>query len=345
VLGQSALLHAPAAWQSLLLIAIAIALATLSWRFVEQPFLRGGPKRPVLAIGAAAMAAGAAVTLPIIHYQGLPGRFSQPALQLFAAEDDYSPYRQTCHDFLTEQVRAYQQYCVLGAPHSTPHLAVWSDSHGVELSAALAARLEPQLTASGCPPSLDYSRFDMPRCAAHNASTLEALAADARIQTVIIATNYLSYPHRDWPRIFAGQARALNVLAAHGKHIVLVYPMPVFDYDVPTALGILRAYGAPLSDEFFSRAAFTAEVAEGIAFLDRERTLINAAAVYPTDILCDDATCPGYRPDAGPLYFNHDHISEGAARLLAAHMPPDVYAPSHASVGPSSRPPEALDPK
>src|SRR5262249_26173061 len=140
-----------------------------------------------------------------------------------------------------------------------------------------------QLTASGCPPSVEYSRFDMPRCAAHNGMILPALADDARIQTVVIATNYLSYPHHDWQRIFSGEARALETLAAHGKHIVLVYPIPVFDYDVPTALGILRAYGSPLSEETLPRATFNAEVAEGIAFLDRERALINATPVYPTD--------------------------------------------------------------
>jgi hypothetical protein len=343
VLARSALLHEPAVWQQLLLIAFAIALATLSWRFVEQPFLKRGHTRRVLLTAAAAMAAGAAGIFPIIHSDGAPARFNRAALQLFAAEDDYSPYRWTCHDFLTNEVRAYEETCVLGAPRSTPHLAVWADSHGVELSDALANRLAPngqsllQLTASGCPPSLDYSRFDMPRCAAHNAATLEALAGDERIETVVIATNYLSYPHRDWQRIFAGQARAFGVLAAHGKHIVFVYPIPVFDYDVPTALGILRAYGAPLSDEALPRAAFDAEVAEGVVFLDRQRQLINATALYPVDVLCDEWMCPGYRLGVGALYFNHDHMSESAARLVAARMLLEGDGSSAAVVGPHSR--------
>ncbi|HVV32174.1 MAG TPA: acyltransferase family protein [Vitreimonas sp.] len=338
VLARSALLHEPAVWQQLLLIAFAIALATLSWRFVEQPFLKRGHTRRVLLTAAAAMAAGAAGIFPIIHSDGAPARFNRAALQLFAAEDDYSPYRWTCHDFLTNQVRAYEETCVLGAPRSTPHLAVWADSHGVELSAALAGRLAArgqsllQLTASGCPPSLDYSRFDMPRCAAHNAATLDALENDRRIQTVVVATNYLSYPHKDWPRIFAGQARALSALAAHGKHIVLVYPIPVFDYDVPTALGILRAYGAPLSDFTISRAGFEAEVAEGTAFLDRERDLINAATIHPVELLCDDITCPGYRAEVGVLYFNHDHMSQSAAKFVVAHMPLPDGAPGAAAV-------------
>jgi hypothetical protein len=343
VLARSALLHEPEVWQQLLLIAFAIALAILSWRFVEQPFLKRGHTRRVLLTAAAAMAAGAVVTFPIARLDGLPGRFNQASLRLFAAEDDYSPYRWACHDFLTSQVRAYAQNCVLGARRSTPHLAVWADSHGVELSAALAGRLAArgqsvlQLSASGCPPSLDYSRFDMPRCAAHNAATLEALESDARIQTVVIATNYLSYPHRDWPRIFAGQERALAALAAHGKHIVLVYPIPVFDYDVPTALGILRAYGAPLSDFAISRTRFESEVAEGTAFLDRERDLINAASVHPIEILCDAILCPGYRSDIGVLYFNHDHMSQSAAKAVAADMFATDGAPDSAIVRTSTR--------
>jgi len=342
VLGESLLLHAPRAFETALFIAIAIGLATLSWRFVEQPFLKRGHKWRVLGIGAAAMAAGAAVCFPIQHFGGLPGRFSRPALQLFAAKDDYSPYRWSCHDFLTAQVRSYAQNCVLGAPHASPTIAVWSDSHGVELADALADRLALRgqsvlaLTASGCPPSLDYSRWDQLRCADHNAAILPALAADARIDTVVIAANYMSYPHKDWQRIFAGEARALAELAAHGKHIILIYPIPVFDYDVPTTLGILRAHGQSLDQQALPRARFNAEIAEGTAFLDRERARLAALAVYPSDLLCDANYCYSEKPGIGALYFNRDHLSESAARLLAARVPLDAFSRPNAS-SPASR--------
>ncbi|MFT3727272.1 MAG: acyltransferase family protein [Terricaulis sp.] len=327
VLGESILLHAPAPWQSALFIAISVALATLSWRYIEQPFLKRGHKWRVLTIGAGAMAAGAAVSLALIGFHGLPGRFDRESLQLFAAKNDFSAHRWSCHDFLGDHVRAYADNCVLGDASTPPHVAVWSDSHGVELASALAERLAAQqqsllqLTASGCPPSLDYSRFDEPGCAAHNALIFPALRDDARIQTVVVATNYMSYPHKDWARIFAGEAEVLAQLAAHGKHIILIYPIPVFDYDAPTTLGILHANSQPLSNAGIGRRVFDAQVAEGRAFLDRQRAVLRADAVYPEAVFCDANTCHSYLAGAGALYFNRDHISETAARLLAARVP------------------------
>jgi hypothetical protein len=245
---------------------------------------------------------------------------------MFAARRDFNPLRRQCHNAL-ETLQPYESNCLFGTPGVAPRMALWADSHGVELAATLGDRLAERgqalvaITASACPPALDYSRYDQRLCAAQNAQTLPALVRDARLDTVAFALNFAAYPHEDWPRLFDGLARSIEAVSASGKHVVLVYPIPVFAYDVPSALAVLAwrrqdpaVYGRPV-------ATFEAANREAVGFLDRERAHTGAVAFYPERLLCDDTLCHAFSRERGVLYFNRDHLSLAGARLLAEHFP------------------------
>lgn len=326
VLGKSVLLTEPSAVQTAALLGMAVLAATASWRWIEQPFLRRRGAKRALALGGATMAAGALIAAGVFQAHGVPGRFNDRALAMFAAHDNYSPRRYECHNFL-HRLAPYESNCQLGAANAAPHYAVWADSHGSTLAYELGQRLARrgealiQLTGSGCPPALDYSRLDQPLCAAQNEIDLAGLLHDERIETVIIAVNFQAYPHEDWPEVFDGLSRALDALAAADKQIVLVYPIPVFPYDVPNALGQLvqhgqdpSAYAIPSEDHLDANQA-------PIALLDELRRRTGAEAVYPTEALCDGARCPAFSRRDGALYFNRDHLSLAGARRVAARVP------------------------
>lgn len=342
VFGKDVLLAEPSVPQTVLLVLIAVAAAWLSWRFVEQPFLKWRmPRWRLFAFGGAAMVATTAIAAFVFFGHGLPARFNAPAHALFAESESYSPRRWECHNFLYD-LRSYDTNCVLGAPGAEPHYAVWADSHGVALAFALSERLAPrgeavmEITGSGCPPSLDYSRLDQPLCAEQNAITLAGLMRDDRIETVIFSVNFAAYPRQQWPDVLDGLTRSVEAVAAAGKRVVLVYPIPVFDYDVPNALGMLAARGADPASHALSRQYFDATNAMAVAHLDALRQRVRATPVYPEDALCGRTQCPAYVAGHGALYYNKDHLSLEGGRLVAelipvagAHAEPHRHAPAN----------------
>jgi peptidoglycan/LPS O-acetylase OafA/YrhL len=324
VFGKSMLLGEPEALQTVFLVVLAIVLATLSWRFIEQPFLKKRMLRwRLFAMGGAGMAAGAALGAAVFLAHGFPARFEAPAHAMFAQSENYSPRRWECHNFL-HSLRPYEENCVLGAPDAEPNTAIWADSHGVSLAYALSERMAPrgqsvmEITGSGCPPALDYARLDQPLCAEQNAITLAGLRTDARIDTVIFAVNFAAYPRQQWPRVLDGLAQSVEAMAAAGKRVVLVYPIPVFDHDVPSALGIMVEHGQDPARYALDRRKFEASVAVPLARLRELRQRIGAISVRPVDVLCTASVCPAYTPERGALYYNKDHLSLEGARLVAA---------------------------
>lgn len=312
------------------LILLAIAAATLSWVFVEQPFLRQ-TRWPVLKLGGAAMAAGAASAAALFVVDGLPQRFPPEANRLFAAAEDFNRLRDACHAGDDERI-PYDRNCLLGT--GAPVAAVWGDSHGAELAAALAERAARhgasvmQITSSACPPALDYTLPDRPYCLAHNAETFARLAGDARMRTVVFAANYPGYPREDWPRLSAGVARAIEGLRAAGKETALLYPTPTFTYDPPAALGVIAARGGDPRAFALPRSKYESTNSATIAFLDRLSGRVGAVKLSPADALCDDAECRAYDAALGALYFNANHLSVTGARLVAAGAPEAMFAPT-----------------
>lgn len=316
--------------QSVPLILAAIVAATLSWVFVERPFLRQ-TRWPVLKLGGAAMAAGAASTAFLFAVNGLPQRFSPEANRLFAAADDFNHLRDACHAGDDERI-PYDRNCLLGA--GAPVAAVWGDSHGAELATALAERASRhgasvmQITSSACPPALDYALPDRPHCIAHNAETFARLTRDARVHTVVFAANYPGYPHEDWPRLAAGVARAVEGMRAAGKEVALLYPTPTFTYDPPAALGVIAARGGDPRAFVLPRPKYESVNNGTIGFLDRLSSRVGALRLSPAEALCDDAECRAYDAALGALYFNANHMSVTGARLVAAAAPEAMFAPA-----------------
>jgi peptidoglycan/LPS O-acetylase OafA/YrhL len=316
--------------QSAVLILAAIIAATLSWRFVERPFLRQ-TGWPVLRLGGAAMTAGAAATAFLFALNGLPQRFPSEVNRLFAAAEDFNRLRDACHAGDDERIR-YDRNCLLGA--GAPVAAVWGDSHGAELATALAERAARhgasvmQITSSACPPALDYTLPDRPHCIAHNAETFTRLAQDARVRTVVFAANYPGYPREDWPRLAAGVARAVEGMRAAGKEVALLYPTPTFAYDPPAALGVIAARGGDPRAFVLPRPKYESANQGTIDFLDQLASRVGGFRISPADALCDNARCRAYDAALGALYFNANHMSVTGARLVAAGAPEAMFAPT-----------------
>ena len=323
VFARYAVLGALGPVATVLALAVALGLAVLSYRFVEQPVLRSrAGRRTVLTAGAGAVVLIALCGEAIAGLGGLPQRFGERSLALFAAADGFNPRRKECH--YVDGPTDYARSCVFGAPGAAPSVAVWADSFGAELTVPLGEQLAEegravrQLTASACPPSLGYGRWDRPQCAGHNRAVLAGLARDPAIETVVLFAHYNGYG-ADRDKVLAGMGEAVRALHAAGKRIVLVDPLPVPGFDVPKALGMIAWRGGDPAAWAPPRTDADSQAAE--RFLDRLAAEVGAARILPASALCSPAGCRAVGPDGAVLYFDDRHLSLAGARLVLARQP------------------------
>jgi len=322
------------------LILIAVAAAKLSWEFVERPILawRGRPST-VLPLGAALMVIGSAVALAMATSDGLPSRFAPETLRLLASAEDYNHRRPQCHSPDDREI-PYEKNCIYGNPKAPPEAAVWGDSHGAELVQALGERLGEigqsvmQITASSCPPALDYQAPHRPLCSIHNANTFDHLVHDPRIGAVVLTADFMGDSVTDWTALTSGFTRVVQGLRDAGKTVVIVYQIPPQPFDPPIGLGLSRAHGRSVDDYGLKSAQFAKDADRTTEFLEQLSHRTGAVAFQPARFLCDDEVCHAYSAALGSLYFNADHISLVGARLLAARFPlQDLVRPPIAASG------------
>jgi peptidoglycan/LPS O-acetylase OafA/YrhL len=317
-------------WMIVLALILSVALAWLSWRYIETPFLRERPQKrplPVWAFGGIAMATSIGLCLCIYYAGGLPQRFSPQERVYLAATNDYNHDRSKCH-MRSDRPIAYEDTCVYGTTEAAPSYAVWGDSHGAELAMALGERLGKKgqslksITMSGCPATLSRA----PVCRQHNIDTLAAMIADPNMQTVILVGNLHDDDTSAREAIKGMEHTALELKKA-GKQVVIVYPIPTFDYDPPSKLALESRAGHAPETIGAPHAAY--ENRRGHIRDEFARfTLANAMLGIRTDALFCDSICHVYRPGTGVLYFNAGHLSLKGAGLLADEITRTLEAQS-----------------
>lgn len=316
-------MHEP--WTTALLLALMVGLATLTFFAVERPARRARWTSARVAGASAAVLAGL-VGLGGLAAQGrllvAPG-----ALAAFAASAAPSPLRAECHAGPERPARA-EGPCILlaGAPASGPaRIAVFGDSHGVELAHALSEALPDEPIAwhtfSACGPGAAPAS----PCGRWAEARLSALVADRTVETVVVVYRLLLHlvgDHRAaWPGVpaprpdAAARAAALRAMLARleaaGKRVIFVRQAP----ELPLPAPVLAARQGP-SDPVQGAPRAWWEARRAVA-LDAEPA--GLTVVDPADVLCDAARC---EVGAGgrAWYFDTDHLSAFGARRVAARL-------------------------
>lgn len=137
--------------------ALSVALAWLSWRFVETPMRRARlPGIAVLAGTATASAATLAIGAWLYLGDGLAGRFGPAARPHIAASADFLQDWSRCTTPSSGPLMGIET-CPIG-PEGAPQVLVWGDSHvrafkeGLDLAAHEAGVPGLIVWRAGCPP-------------------------------------------------------------------------------------------------------------------------------------------------------------------------------------------------
>lgn len=325
----------PSALMMLSLVISTFFVAYLSWRYIETPFrISKSIKRYQLA---AFVFAGSL----FFSLAGLWGyrsdgwsdfRMSADQINLMKTVS-FSPKRNQCHtggNLYTPPEKA----CVFFSDRVT--WAVLGDSHGVELSYALANLLKfrgvgvKQLTFSACAPSYTVNNVKDP-CARWMRDALDYLDKSPEIVNVVVTfrlNQYLFGKHDgfypDFPDLvlpvnrnetWGSYLAILKHLHESGKRVVVVLQAPEIKRRVDDLVFRNKDNGKDVIGSslqwWLLRNGFVYEnlhaIPSGIDVID------------PRDIFCDDVSCYATRQGIS-LYFDSDHMSVSGADLVAENI-------------------------
>jgi peptidoglycan/LPS O-acetylase OafA/YrhL len=196
------------------LFVLCVAIATASWRYVEQPFRHrlgeaSFSQRTCFVGGFGALGLAACLGAVIYLGGGLQGRLAPDTLKFYQASRDHNPLRSHCFGGSGAKPPS-------AAPCTTPALKrgnaydvlVWGDSHGDALFPAIAMIAEKrglatrEVTKKACPPIIGAERvsvgwaseqFGKSGCSRYNAALMKELREGPRPGLVVIVSRWSMY--------------------------------------------------------------------------------------------------------------------------------------------------------
>lgn len=304
-----------------LVAALIFAVSFAMYRLVEVPMRSRSvvPVRRFWAVMATTGLALAVLCAGVAATKGWPSRFTQRELTLANEEMQMSPRRRACHRSSMEI--PVEKSCVFGAS-VRPTVAIWSDSHGVELGEAMSDALANEgmsaalLSFSSCPPRRPERTSSL--CGEFNLRVLQWLLAHREIETVVIAGALDTRRHRSNPAWASEFTAGAKSLLAAGKRLVVVYPVPEQPFHVVRAMVLSERFGLDyrdartLREDYLRRNEWVFSTYDSLGGDGVSR-------VYPHETLCPGQRCEVSR-DGAPLYFDDNHLTMRGARLLASEV-------------------------
>ena len=295
------------------LIALSLAIAWASWRFIEQPF-RDRTRFPAHRLwrwSGAGIGVTGALALSVTMLGGWDARWDQRTLAFARGAHDYSPVREEC---VAGVASDGERSCVLGSATAAPASLVWGDSHAVEIAWVLGeqhgARGQSlvQRTRGSCPPALFYDPAKDPECAPFNRAVLNEIAATPSIRTVYLA-GFWANDTFSALRIDRRLDQTIDALQKLGKQVVVIGPIPPQRQSVPRLLALQGAEVATLPSTRFATKVewFTQNYPEWRARGVRIIEPLTRMSRNGRTIIVAGGT---------PLYYDSHHLSLAGARYL-----------------------------
>ena len=323
------------------LFVFSLALSSLSYHFIEQPFRRGKrvSRQLVFSSSAVFVSVLAVVSAFGLMRGGFEARFSPAIVKFDQARSPQIP-------FVNCDGRPVGSACMLGRTDGKPTVLMWGDSHLLAWAPALnesLTRLEARavfVPSSSCPPMLGVDnaiRTFGAICPTQNLAVKNYLLVNTDIKTVVMSASWSTYFRADGPLTMQaarppakGVVAAKNALAStiqwlrdDGMQVVLIGPVPVYDKSVPLALALEQTTGRK-----FMRSSMVAQRQKNASFfevVDSAKRGGGASFRFLDPIQWMCAQDCMVMKDGVPLYRDSGHLSLAGAMA----MEPDLRRGLH----------------
>lgn len=310
-------------------VALAIALAAFSWRFVEQPFRRPGLRRaPAVSFaflnGRAFAALGVAALLvalgSYVQESGGAGWRLPPQALVVAAQKRSFQLEKFCDSYKKSKTDLYECSWGKGDNGRIP-VVLWGDSHADHYLPAIVKVFSSGkfYLTPGCPPvtlpdrSPDFAQ-SMRNCTGNNFEVMKAILAE-RPAIVVLAGLWgrATSTAKDTGELAAFMKDMTAKLSGEGSKVLILGQAPAHDGSAMRCEGLRLYLG--LRHEACGRIerAVVDKVNEPARIALTPAESANVRFYSPADVFCDRSWC--YASKAGQwLYADGHHLNaEGGA--------------------------------
>jgi peptidoglycan/LPS O-acetylase OafA/YrhL len=318
--------------EKLALVFSSIAVAILSWKFIEQPF-RGKhqwfPERKRLFSVTVILIVSASCIGGMIDWQnGMKWRF--PEANAGMEQGAWKWYPSSPEYGILEQPSEHIQPGRCGAGNVPGTFLLWGDSHAMALIPGIDSGAGKHgvsgyiLTHSQCPPLLDFdvlsTEFDE---SLFNSNVLRFIAGKPGIRTVILAAAWHSYWYLH-EKTFENQlGRTIDELLKLNKKVVLVCDIPYLgNYESPRPVYLSRRFPDLYKlDEMVwipDRASYD-DFNKGVNTVIRKISVSGKSVdvIHPESLLFDRNMKVVIMDKDLPLYRNESHLSTHGSEYIA----------------------------
>ena len=308
------------AMTKLTLIAGSIAIAWLSWKFVEMPFrlkAKDVSTGTVFGVASAAMTSVAALCGLVLLAGGAPFRFPERvvAIASYLAYDPSEVFRSGRCYLATNRQQLDVQTC-MKLDGKRPNYLLVGDSHAAHLWFGLSTAMPEvnlmQATASACRPAVErVSLLDSRACPKLMRFVFDDFLVNNRVDKVLLAA---SWKDEDIPVL----SNTLETLMSRGLDVVVLGPIVEYDGALPRLLAdeILR------NSPSIASAMRTPGIAARDRLLRRMVTARGATYLSVYDSVCRDGRCDEFAEDDVPLQFDAGHLTAKGSLEVGRRLAP-----------------------
>lgn len=306
----------------LVVLAVAFIVATLSWRFVEQPFRDGlaVPRRRLFRIAALSAVLLVAFGVTAIATRGFPSRYPSEAVTVASYLENGNATTEAQYRvgscFLTSRnpQEEFARDACLKIDPSKRNVLLIGDSHAAQLWFGLSSEFKEvnflQATASGCKPTFTQPLGADTRCFDLMNYVLRDYLPSHHLDAVLIAARW---DQSDLPRLQS----TVSALKQSGANIILFGPVVQYD----SALPRLLAVSIQRHDPGFAathRVTYYQQLDRDMAELAEKQLSVKYISYFK--LICDRGNCLEYAAKDVPLQSDYGHFTGQGSIAIANRL-------------------------
>ena len=310
------------------LLAASIALASLSWRYVETPIRKRWilQKRPQI-FGFAGVTMATLLGLGLLAYcgNGFPARFPANTIR-YADCWNHSAFL----NVISLKRAMAGQFVELGSQDTNQPISVlvWGDSHAMAVTPVLDdlcrrfSQRGIQATQSSTAPVLRYvstAGTSLKENSPAFANAVLTFIAQRHVQNVIITAHWSSYPASDTfkTNLLATVRAVLDV----GARVFVVKDVPVPGFDVPRIAAITAMHHGDLEQLGVTREQHQMSNRD-LRQTFEQISQMGATVLDPADYFLNRNGIYGVVRNGQVLYWDSNHLTVEGSKLLAPLFEP-----------------------